>query len=150
MIKTFTQEKAVEDKKKQLQKIIDGTLSPKELASMITDRRLNWLEENRHLLNGKCTLEEAYRLMIYYHMKVEDGISISRNGSLLKIKCMNFCPYLEASRILGLDTRFVCREIGEPSLKAFFNAINSRFHFGRDYSQIRPYSDYCLEVLEEI
>jgi hypothetical protein len=82
-------------------------------------------------------------------MGIEDGISMKMNGGSLITECRNFCPYLEASRILGLDTRFVCKEIGEPSIKAFFQQINPKFHFSRDYSHIRPYLDCCIEFLEE-
>ena len=152
MIERFTplQKKAIGEKLKQLRQIKDGTLSPEELAKMITQRRLEWLEANRHFLGSHLLLKDAYKFLIYYHMKVEDGILMRMNGdNVLRIECTNVCPYLEASKILGLDTRFVCKEIGEPSLRAFFQQINPRFHFSRDYNCIRPHSSYCLEFLEE-
>ncbi len=152
MIKTFTfeQQKAIQEKVGQLKKIMDGTLKPYELAGLITKRRLDWLEENRNLWGEHdLSLEDAYKLLIYYHMKIEEGILINKNGKLLEIECKNFCPYLEACKELNLDTRFVCKEINEPSLRAFFQKINPNIHFSRDYNKIRPYSDCCLESLEE-
>src|SRR3989338_9194677 len=105
MIETFTlkQQKAIEEKTKQLREILDGTLNPKGISTEM----------------------------------------ISEN--LLRIESRNFCPYLEACQWLGMDTRFVCKEIGEPSIIAFFHEINPHLDFYRNYDKIRPYSDYCEE-----
>ena len=151
MIKLFTQEqqKTIDEKVRLLTKIRDGTLSPKKLADMITQRGLDWLESNRPQLNREnITPEMAYKFMIYWHMKVEDGIKISMNGRVLRVEARNFCPYLEASQLLEMDTRFVCKEIGEPSLRALFQQMNPRLHFLRDYERIRPHHDCCLEFLK--
>ena len=152
MIETFTlkQQKAIEEKTKQLREILDGTLNPKELAQSITQRRLEWLAKNRILLRTDLPLlESTLRLLIYNHMGVEEGISTEMiSANLLRIESRNFCPYLEACQWLGMDTRFVCKEIGEPSIIAFFHEINPHLDFYRNYDKIRPYSDYCEEFLE--
>lgn len=152
MIETFTieQQKAIEEKIEQLKRMENGE-NADELASIITKRRLNWLRQNKHLLRKDLPLSEAvYRLLIYNHMKVEDGIkidTISENSMIAE--CRNFCPYLEACKELNLDTKFVCKEIGEPSIVAFMKEINSNLHFSREYNIIRPYSDYCVDIVEE-
>ncbi len=145
------QREAIEKKKKQLQQVIDGTLLAQELAEQITKRRLKWLERNRHLLQEDLPLPEAaYRLIVYEHMNVRDGVGIEMvSANLLKAEARNFCPYLEVCRELGLDTRYVCKKIGEPSLVASFQKINPRLHFSRDYDKIRPYHDCCVEFVEE-
>ena len=127
-------------------------IKPSELADRITKRRLDWISKNKHLLSNSLSLPEAaYRLIVYKHMNVEDGILITKiSEDLIKAECRNFCPYLEACQILDMDTKFVCKEIGEPSIKAFFKEINPKLNFFRDYNQIRPYSDYCLEFVEVI
>ena len=153
MIEIFTQkqEKAIKEKVEQLRKVKEGILLPKELANMITQRRLNWLNHNEHLLrDGLISPEEAYKLLIYHHMKVEEGITIRKiSNNLMMAEARNFCPYLEACQRLEMDTKFVCKEIGEPSIIAFMEEISPKLHFFRDYSKIRPYSDHCLEFVEE-
>ena len=82
-------------------------------------------------------------------MNIDCGILIHKIwDSSIKVECRNFCPYLEACQRLEIDTRFICKEVGEPSIKSFFNAINPKLNFSRDYEKIRPYADYCLEFLE--
>lgn len=154
MAKTLTprQREAVEEKKRQLQQVVEGGLSVQELAEQITKRRLKWLEENRHLLREDLPLPEAaFRLIVHEHMNVREGIEMEMvSDNLLKAENRNFCPYLEACRELGLDTKYVCKEIGEPSLVAFFQKINPRLHFSRDYDKIRPHHDCCVEYVEVI
>jgi tRNA(adenine34) deaminase len=57
----------------------------------------------------------------------------------------NRCPTLAACLELGLDTRFVCREINERSTQAFVERLNPHLRFGRSYEEIRPYTEYCKE-----
>jgi len=144
------QQRAIEEKKKQLQQVIEGTLTAQELADKITRRRLEWLEENRHLLREDCPLPEAaYRLMIYDHMKAEGELLLDMNGNnSLRVEARTFCPYLEACQQLGLDTKEVCKEIGEPSIIAFFQEIDPNLQFRRDYNKIRPHHDCCVEYVE--
>ncbi len=134
------QQRAIEEKTEQLKRIREGSLKPKELASMITERRLSWLKENRHLLRNDLPLPEAaYRLLVFDHMGVDDNLLIA--------KCKHFCPYLEACKKVKVGTEFVCKEIGEPSIVEFMKEINPRLSFDRDYGRIRPYWAYCLEYV---
>jgi len=43
------EQEAIEEKIQQLKKIKDGTLSPQELADLITKRRVSWFKENKKL-----------------------------------------------------------------------------------------------------
>ncbi len=84
-------------------------------------------------------------------MQVRDGIDIKLvTDSLLEATCTNFCPYLGASQRLGMDTRDVCKKIGEPSIKAFMKRINPNLVFWRDYEKIRPYSEFCMDFVGRI
>jgi hypothetical protein len=60
---------------------------------------------------------------------------------------MNFCPTLEACRILGLDTRHVCRKLNENATNILVKQIDTRLNFSRNYDKLRPYSEYCEEMI---
>jgi len=152
---TETEQKAIEEKVEQLKRIKAGTLSVQELVSLIVQRRLNWLKENLKRLLKKYAylddLEKAHMIIGFENMKIDQTkqkiTRISRTK--IRIDSYNFCPYLEACKILGLDTRFVCKEIMEKSTQIVLEAINPRIGFSRNYQNIRPYNpDYCEEYLE--
>ena len=59
----------------------------------------------------------------------------------------NFCPTLEACKILDLDTRVICKEVNEGPTNALVKQISERLEFRRNYEQLRPYCDYCEEMI---
>lgn len=152
LVREYTpkEQRALEEKVALLQKIKDGELSMEEAAELITSRILGWLRDNIHLLNKNQPLPlAAYQLLVHRHMKIYRGITMQMiKPTLMRAEAENFCPYLEACNMLDMDTREVCKEIGEPSIVAFMQEINPRLHFSRDYSHIRPHSKYCLEFVE--
>ena len=147
---TPEQQIAIGRKVEQLRKIKDGTLDVRELADLITQKRLAWLRGNRSLLSGDLGLAEAAcRLLFIDEMQVSEGVIVTRiSENAVRIESRNFCPYLEACQRLGMDTRYVCKEIGEPSIVAFFQEIDPTLSFRRDYDKIRPHNDCCVEYLE--
>ena len=152
---TETEQKAIQEKVGQLKRIKDGTLSVQELVNLIVQRRLNWLKENLRRLLKKYAhlddLEKAHMIIGFENMKIDQTKQkITRVSSTkIRIDSYNFCPYLEACKILGLDTRFVCKEIMETSTQTVLEAINPRIKFSRNYQNIRPYNPaYCEEYLE--
>jgi hypothetical protein len=60
---------------------------------------------------------------------------------------MNFCPTLEACRILELDTRNVCKKLNENSTGLLIRQLDNRLEFSRNYKKLRPYSEYCEEMI---
>jgi len=116
MIISESEQKAIEEKLEQLKKVKDGTLTPQELADLITQRRVLWFEENKNAVlskyHGLPDEEKAYRIIFFDHMKINPEYSKMARLDKGKIRAesYNFCPYLEACRKLGLDTRFVCME----------------------------------------
>lgn len=148
------EQKAIKEKLEQLQKIKDGSLSPKKLANLITARRIAWFQKNKDACLLKFTNlpdeEKAYRIIFLEHMKINPGHSemIRISGNEIKVNSYNFCPYLEACKRLRLDTKFVCREIGEPSVNKICQMINPKLKFYRNYSKIRPDCHFCEEYLK--
>lgn len=149
------EQKAIEEKKEQLRKVKEGTLLPRELADLITQRRVNWIKKNLGTMLKKYSsldaLEKAYKIICFDHMGIDPEKSKMTRISPRKIRIdsYNFCPYLEACKELGLDTRFVCREIGEPSIREMMRRISPNLKFSRNYQNIRPHNpDFCEEYIE--
>lgn len=147
--------KAIAEKVSQLAKVKKGIWSPQELAKKITQRRLNWIKRNLDevLENYKdlSWMEKAYRIIYFDHMNINPAKTemtrISENK--IRIDSYNFCPYLEACKKLQIDTRFICKEIGKPSIQAMIKKINPDLKFARNYQNIRPYNqEFCEEYIE--
>lgn len=151
------EQKVIQEKFEQLEKVKNGSFSGQELVDLITQRRITWarehLEEMLTKYQGLSPLEQAYRIIYFEHMKINPQHSqmeqISPNK--IKIKSYNFCPYLEACIKLDLDTRFVCKEIGEHSIQKVCQMIHPQLKFSRNYKKIRPHHrGFCEEYLELI
>ena len=147
---------AIDKKLEQLRKVKEGLLSSQELASLITRKRVSWFEQNMHAVlekyEGMSVEEKAYRMICFEEMGINPKHSkMTRAGERkIIIESRNFCPYLIACQELGLDTRYVCREIVEPSIQAVCKMINPNLRFSRNYQNIRPHSDFCEEYIEII
>jgi len=149
------EEKATQEKVRQLTKVIKGTLSPQELSDIITERRVKWMREHlpKMLFKYKgLSLEGmAHRIIFLDHMGINPKYSRITKVSPTKIRIdsYNFCPYLEACIQLGLETRFVCAQINEQSIQKMVEMIHPSLKFGRNYSNIRPFNKhFCEEYIE--
>jgi hypothetical protein len=150
-----TAQKAIQEKLEQLNKVKEGTLTPQELADLITQRRVTWIQEHLDEMlakyDGLSPEEQAYRIVFFDHMRInpEHSKMVRVSPRKIKIESYNFCPYLEASRELDLETRFVCKDIGEPSIQRMMEVINPNLRFSRNYANIRPYNGaFCEEYVE--
>ena len=150
-----TEQKAIQEKLEQLRRVKEGTLSPQELADLITQRRVGWIRQHLDEMLTKYRVlspeEQAYRIVFFDHMKINHKHSRMVRVSPVKIKIesYNFCPYLQACSQLGLDTRFACRKIGEPSIQAMIDIIHPNLRFSRNYANIRPHNGaFCEEFIE--
>ena len=113
-------------------------------------RRTAWFEENksRFAFLSNDLLDSAYRLLLArFGITPEEAPIIRRSDTMIVFHSMNFCPTLEACRILGLDTRFVCKRINEDATNRLIQLIDPRLRFSRNYTHLRPYSPYCEEMI---
>ena len=151
---TEAKQQAINEKVKLLRKVKEGVLSTEELARKIKQRRVSWFQENKVRIyqqyKGLSDIEIAYRAIFLDHMQIDPKYSKVDwvFKTKLRIESYNFCPYLEACRILRLDTRYVCRIIGKPSIQAVMSLINPKLKFSRNYGHIRPKYSYCEEFIE--
>ena len=145
---------AIREKTKQLKSVQEGKLIPKELDAQITQRRLAWIEENLELLLRKyghlSPEEQAYNILFFDHMRINpDHVKMTRiSETKIRTDSYSFCPYLEACSLLNLDTRVVCKEMLEESVKKMVKAIHPKLEFSRNYANLRPYQHFCEEYIE--
>lgn len=150
------EQKAINEKIGRLRKVKEGIWTPKYLADLIARRRVNWISRNLDRMlekyDGLGLDEIAYRALLFDHMRVNPKHSkmIRVSPTKIETQASNFCPYLEACGQLELDTRSVCKEIGELSIQEFCRVISPNLKFGRNYDNIRPYTDFCEEYFELI
>lgn len=149
------EQKAIQEKLEQLQRVREGKLSPEELAGLITQRRVGWmklyLDEMLEKYRDLSPEEQAYKIVFFDHMGInpEHSKMVRVSPRKIRIESYNFCPYLEACQQLGLDTRFICKDIGEPSIQQMIEIINPNLRFTRNYVNIRPYNGaFCEEYIE--
>jgi tRNA(adenine34) deaminase len=114
------------------------------------DRRLSWFAENRDHFTfiNENSLESAYRLLLCrFGIDEFEAPVIERDGNKILFHSMNFCPTLEACKILNLDTRFICKRYNENSTDRLIKQIDPQLKFERNYKKIRPYYDFCEEMI---
>jgi hypothetical protein len=100
-------------------------------------------------LPGRDPLEQAYRLLLArLGIGEEDAPIVERGPDRLVFHSRNFCPTLEACRILDLDTRRVCRLYNEGATGELLRQVDPRLVFRRNYEKLRPYAAYCEEIIE--
>ena len=149
-------EEIIEKKRNWLRKIKEGTLSNKEFADLKTRKKVMWAEEHLPGLLGKYKglriVDKAFRIIYFDHLQLEpEEVPVSNiSDNKIRIESRNPCPYLIACQELGLDTRVICSETGEPGYRELAKLIDPRLKFSRNYEKIRPYCAYCEEFIELI
>ncbi|MCL5733907.1 MAG: hypothetical protein M1334_04660 [Patescibacteria group bacterium] len=124
-----------------------------EWAEEITKRRMTWFNEHKNSLNLKGTdVEKAFQLVLFEYMKLkpEEVPIIEKTEKKIVWRSYDFCPYLEAVKKLKMDTRVVCRCATHSPVQAMIETINPKLLFSRNYIAIRPYTEYCEEIIELI
>lgn len=94
------------------------------------------------------SLETAYRVLLLKLGIGEQQAPIrQRTEAEIRFHSRNWCPTLEACRILGLETARVCRLSNETSTDALIKMVDPRLTFTRNYERMRPGHDYCEEII---
>ncbi|HUS60291.1 MAG TPA: hypothetical protein VMX76_02835 [Nevskiaceae bacterium] len=123
-----------------------------EWADRIIERRFAWLEQNKDCfahLEG-TEVKKGFQLVLFEYMDIspEEVPIIEETETKITWHAYDFCPYFEAIKALGMDTRIVCKYALETPVQVLLNALNPRLRFSRNYKKVRPYSDYCEEIIE--
>lgn len=121
-----------------------------KLSSELSKKRKDWFEKNKgNLLNNdKDLLENAYEIFLKkLSINKNEAPVVEKQKNKIVIHSKNFCPTLEACKILGLDTRKICKKINEEATDKLLKKINPNLKFSRNYNKLRPYSEYCEEEI---
>jgi tRNA(adenine34) deaminase len=113
-------------------------------------RRVKWFRENYEKFDfiNDDVLFSGYRLLLARLGITENEAPIIRKtDTKIVFHSSNFCPTLEACKIMELDTRKVCKKINENSTNILLQQISSHLSFSRNYEKLRPYTDYCEEMI---
>jgi len=120
------------------------------LAQELSVKRLKWFSENRPIFEPDSgdILEYAYQAFLCkLGITAKDAPVVFRDKSCLVLHSQNFCPTLEACKILNLDTRFVCRHLTENPTTELLRQIHPRLRFTRNHERLRPHTPYCEEII---
>lgn len=124
-----------------------------EWVEQIKKRRLEWFEQHKDNLKLEGTeVRKGFQLILfeYIGLKPEEVPVIEETEKKITWRSYNFCPYYEAIKKIGADTRQVCKHATEMPVQTLLDAFNLRLRFSRNYEKIRPYTDYCEETIELI
>ena len=114
-------------------------------------RRIKWFKENENELFKKLRgtdIEKAYQLILMkIGVKTSEAPIIEKSENKIVFHSKNFCPALEACKILELDPRKVCKLVFEKTTEELIKRINPKLRFTRNYKRIRPYTPYCEEII---
>jgi len=115
------------------------------------ESRLNWLKKNRRKLKiTKNPINDAMHIFYYLNqgLGLKDAVVVKKTDKILITRWHNFCPVLKACKALKLDTRQICKKIYHKPNQIFLSKINPHLRFTRNYKNLRPYKDYCEEIIE--
>ena len=120
----------------------------KQLSVDLLEKRLDWfIKQNIDHVSNDC-LDAAYRLFLKkLGIAAEEAPIVERDSNRIVIHSKNFCPTLEACKILDLDTRVICKNLSEKPTQGLLRQLNPNLIFKRNYNKIRPYAPYCEEMI---
>ena len=116
-----------------------------------SEKRLQWFRFNHpdKTIPRDNEVLTAYRVLLdRLHTTEADCPIVYRDDRKLVFRSANFCPTLEACKILNLDTRHVCKLYNELSTDRLVKEIHPKLKFTRNYEKLRPYYGYCEEIIE--
>ncbi len=122
----------------------------RERAEEVARKRVDWFRSNTQYGSAPATdpLDAAYEVFLRkLGLTPDDAPVMDRGETHLTMASRNFCPTLEACRILGLDTRFVCRHLTEKPTETLLRLIDPRLRFTRNYTTLRPRGAWCEETI---
>lgn len=120
------------------------------LQKQLAAKRVSWYERNRGELQPahEDLVGQGYELLLKkMDINPIEAPIVTKTADKVVFHSQNFCPTLEACKILDLDTRVICREVNEKATDALVKQLSERLEFRRNYEKLRPYCDYCEEMV---
>ena len=122
-----------------------------EIEKEVAQKRIDWVAQNISAagLPAHPSPRQAFETLFFVYMGLpaDELPVISETADEIVWHSLNRCPTLEAAGRLGLDTRQICRAAYEKSTQAFLSQLDPQLRFLRSYEEIRPYTEYCKEMI---
>lgn len=134
--------------KQQIERLKKTKLST--LEAKIAEKRVRWFKNDyKRSTDLVVSPRSAYEMLFFDYMGLsEEEVPVVReDDNEIVWLSYNSCPTLEACKRLELNTRDVCRAVYEKSTQALISQLNPQLRFHRSYQEIRPYSEYCKEMI---
>jgi tRNA(adenine34) deaminase len=141
-------DRKVRESVRQLRNASEETLE--ELARELSAKRVRWFQTLGQSSEEASMdpLDRAYHVFLRkLDISSDEAPIVRRSADRIVIHSNNFCPTLEACRILNLDTRFVCRRLTEKPTTELLRQVDPRLRFSRNYDRLRPNCEYCEETI---
>jgi hypothetical protein len=110
-----------------------------ELNLESTYRRISWYRDNHSKLGFIDEVDKVtagYMLLLKrFNITEAEAPIADRTERKIIFHSKNFCPTLEACKILGLDTRTICRNLNEGATNALVKQIDPHLKFCRNYQR---------------
>jgi tRNA(adenine34) deaminase len=135
----------------EIKKLRDA--SPQKLATLkdeLLAKRIDWYQKRQSQVTFAADdpVTAGYQLLILkLGIRPEEAPVVLKTANKVVFHSQNFCPTLEACRILDLDTRVICKQVNEGPTDALVKQLDPRLEFGRNYQKLRPYCEYCEEMV---
>ncbi len=139
---------AVRKEIKKLRNCSDDCLRKYNIES--TKKRLEWYRNYNEddSKKGDDIKEKAFEIFLKrLNISRNEASIIEKTDKKILFHSKNFCPTLEACKILNLDTRYICKLYNEKSTDTLIKQIDPNLRFTRNYEKLRPYTDYCEEMI---
>ena len=114
----------------------------------IKHNALRWFEENKKnlKLTGK-PLQDAYTLMVERLRILDDAEIYMEGDKSLTFRTVKPCPVHEACKILGIDSKRICKAVCENSASEFLKHVDPRLNFTIQHKKDGP-EEYAIETIE--
>lgn len=120
----------------------------KMLSADFAQKRIDWFSKQPQRQTAGDLLDQAYALFLEkLNLTAAKAPIVKRQKDKIVIHSQNFCPTLEACKILDLDTRFVCKTLTEIPMQALLKQLSPKLIFKRNYDRLRPQAPYCEEMI---
>lgn len=122
----------------------------KKSAALNSKKRMEWYNKTNQKIKfgNENILDDAYLLFLTkLGINEEEAPVVNRTEKEIVIHSKNFCPTLEACKILGLDTSYICKHLTEKSMNDLLKLLNPSLSFTRNYSRLRPRTEFCEEKI---
>jgi tRNA(adenine34) deaminase len=124
------------------------------LERQVAEKRIAWFKENYPDATSRkpLTPRGAYETLFldYMGLKEEELPILTESEEEIEWLSLNPCPTLDACKMLGLDTRQVCRSVYEKATQALVSQLDAKLRFLRSYDEIRPHADHCRERIVRV